>query len=312
MYIEIRVFAPATVSNIGCGFDIMGFALEQPGDEVVLRVVEQDGVSISTITGDGMRLPYDISLNTASVPVIEMKKDFGITKGIEIEIHKKMAFGSGLGSSAASAVAAAFAMNLLFDLKLSPLEITPYAIKGEMVASGSVHADNVAPSLFGGFTLIRGYNPLDIIKLDYPETLYCTIVHPHLEISTKMARELLPKEIPLKNAVRQWGNCSGLVAGLLYKDFALIGRSLHDVVAEPYRAGLIPDFYKIKQTALDNGAVGCSISGSGPSVFALSDGLERARNVADAISNLLSMGDVGFDIYLSPVNKQGPKVLYIR
>ncbi|MDZ4058825.1 MAG: homoserine kinase, partial [Bacteroidales bacterium] len=180
---EIRVFAPATVSNIACGFDIMGFAIDMPGDELVLRVSERPGVTITKISGDDKRLTYDVALNTAGKPVLSMVKAFGIEYGVEIEIHKKMPLGSGLGSSAASAVAAAFAVNKLFDLNLSNLDILPFAIEGEMIASGSLHVDNVAPALYGGFVLIRSYNPIDIIKIDVPKNLYCTVIHPHIEIS---------------------------------------------------------------------------------------------------------------------------------
>ncbi len=309
---EVRVFASATVSNIGCGFDIMGFAIEEPGDEILLRVSNSSGVKISLITGDNERLPYTPELNTAGAPVISMLKKFAPSIGIEIEIHKKMPFGSGLGSSAASAVAATFAMNHLLELNLTPYELLPFALEGELIASGSIHADNVAPSLYGGFTLIRDYNPLDIIKIECPANLYCTILYPNIEISTKTAREILPKEIPLSKAITQWGNCSGLVAGLLTNDYSLIGRSIKDVVVEPYRAILIPGYYQIQQAALNSGALGCNISGAGPSMFALSNGQEIAQKVGDTMLKELLKQNLNGELYLSPINKLGPRVLYSK
>ncbi len=309
---EIGVFAPATVSNIGCGFDIMGFALEEPGDNVIIRRVNGYETVISKITGDDGRLPYDTLLNTASIPVLAMKKDFGVDIGLEIEIHKKMPFGSGLGSSAASSVAATYAFNELAGLSLSKKEMLGYALKGEMIASGTIHADNIAPCLYGGFTLIRGYNPIDVVDIDYPNELYCAIIHPDIEISTRMAREILPKEIQLSTAIKQWGNCSGLVAGLLKNDFELIGRSMEDFVAEPLRSKLIPHYDLIKRLALSNGAVGCSISGSGPSIFAITKGQMNAVNIIKSIKDSFSNKAIKFDYYISKINKKGPKVLYIK
>lgn len=309
---EVRVFAPATISNIGCGFDVMGFAIEAPGDEVVLRISGNKGVKITLITGDNGKLTYSPEQNTAGAPVISMLKKYAPSLGIEIEIHKKMPYGSGLGSSAASAVASTFAMNQLLGLNLSPYQMLPFAIEGEVIASGSIHADNVAPSLYGGFTLIRDYNPIDIIKIECPNNLYCTVIHPNIEISTKAAREMLPKEIALSKAITQWGNCSALVAGLLMKDYSLIGRSIKDVVVEPYRATLIPGFYHIQKAAVDSGALGCSISGSGPSLFALSKGEEIAQKVGDAMLTELLKHNLEGEVYVSPINKQGPKVLYSK
>lgn len=306
---EIRVFAPATVSNIACGFDIMGFAIDKPGDEVVLRMSDKPGVRIVKITGDDGRLTCDPEFNTGGKPVVSMVRAFGIDCGVEIEIHKQMPLGSGLGSSAASAVAAAFAMNKLFDLNLSERELLPYALEGEMIASGSLHADNVAPALYGGFVLIRSYHPIDIIRLEVPGELFCSVIHPHMEISTKESRRLLPEQIPLSSAIRQWGNTAALVAGLLKGDFDLIGRSLEDVVAEPLRSRLIPGFAPMKQAALDAGALGCSISGSGPSLFALSDSRDKADRISKAMQIALNEHGLGSDLYVSAVNTRGPRVI---
>ncbi len=306
---EIRVFAPATVSNIACGFDIMGFAIDMPGDEVVLRMSDKPGVRIVKITGDDGRLTCDPEFNTGGKPVVSMVRAFGIDCGVEIEIHKQMPLGSGLGSSAASAVAAAYAMNKLFELNLSERELLPYALEGEMIASGSLHADNVAPALYGGFVLIRSYHPIDIIRLEVPGELFCSVIHPHMEISTKESRRLLPEQIPLSSAIRQWGNTAALVAGLLKGDFDLIGRSLEDVVAEPLRSRLIPGFAPMKQAALDAGALGCSISGSGPSLFALSDSRDKADRISKAMQIALNEHGLGSDLYVSAVNTRGPRVI---
>lgn len=306
---EIKVFAPATVSNIGCGFDVMGFAIDQPGDELVLRIKDEPGVTIAKITGDGGKLPLDACKNTAGKPIMAMVEHLGFKGGIEMEVHKKMPLGSGLGSSAASAVAAAFAMNELLEAGLSKKELLPFALEGEKLASGSVHADNVAPCLWGGFVLIRGYDPIDVVSIPVPDHFYCTVIHPHTEIQTKQARQILPKEIPLKNAVAQWGNTAGLVAGLLMNDFGLISRSIHDLVAEPVRAQLIPRFYQMKKAALNSGALGCSISGSGPSLFALSTSEEIAVRVAGSMKNVLDQIKLSNDIFISKVNITGPKVL---
>jgi homoserine kinase len=306
---EIRVFAPASVSNVACGFDIMGFAIDQPGDEVLLRITENSGVKISSISGDNGKLPLDPTKNTAGAPVLAILKHLGLNNGIDIEIHKKMPLGSGLGSSAASAVAAAFAMNELFEAGLSKKELLPFAIEGEKIASGAVHADNVAPCLYGGFVLIRGYDPIDVIEIPFPDDLYCTVLHSQVVINTLEARRILPKEIPLQKAKTQWGNTAGLIAGLMKKDYELISRSLVDVIIEPVRAGLIPGYEKIKNAALEAGALGCNISGSGPAIFALSTSKERAEEIGKAMKAEIDKINLAGTVYISKINKQGPKII---
>jgi homoserine kinase len=306
---EIKVFASASVSNVACGFDIMGFAIDQPGDEVTLKLNEHPGVRITNICGDSGKLPTDPAKNTAGAPVIALLKYLGINAGIEMEIHKKMPLGSGLGSSAASAVAAAYALNQLLEAGLSKEELLPFAIEGEKIASGAVHADNVAPCLYGGFVLIRGYNPIDVIEIPVPEELYCTILHTHIEINTLEARRILPKEIPLMKAKTQWGNTAGLIAGLMKKDFGLVSRSLEDVIIEPVRASLIPGYGKIKGAAMESGALGCNISGSGPAVFALSTSIEKAGEIGKAMKMEVDNIDLESTVYISKINKQGPKVV---
>ncbi|HEX2869317.1 MAG TPA: homoserine kinase [Ignavibacteriales bacterium] len=308
---EVRVFAPASVSNVACGFDVMGFAIEKPGDEVVLRLSDEPGVRITKITGDGGRLPLNPEENTAGAPVIAIKEYAAFSHGIEIEVHKKMPLGSGLGSSAASAVAAAVAADCLLELNLSKSELLEFAIKGEQIASGAVHADNVAPSLYGGFILIRGYHPTDIVEIPVPDNLFCTVLHPDTEINTKESRRLLPKEVPLEAAKTQWGNTAGLVAGLMKGDFGLISRSLKDVIIEPVRAAMIPCYEKIKNEALHAGALGCNISGSGPSIFALSDSLAAAELAGERMRLALDK-NISSQTYVSKINCQGPIVLEMK
>ncbi len=306
---ELRVFAPATVANVACGFDIFGFALETPGDEVVVRLKSEPGVTLTKITGDGGVLPLDPEKNTAGVGVIKLLHFLKSSQGIEIEIHKKMPLGSGLGSSAASAAGSLFAVNTLLGSPLTSKELIPFAMEAERAACGSAHADNVAAALLGGFVLIRSYEPLDIIEIPIKIDLYCCVLHPKIEIRTEVARQILKKEIPMRQLVVQSGNAAGLIAGLLQGDIPLISRSLEDVVIEPVRAALIPGFYEIKAAAMAAGALGCSISGSGPSIFALTQEKNQAEKVGLAMVNACQKAGVDSDLYISPINKQGPRIL---
>jgi homoserine kinase len=306
---SIKVFAPATVANVACGFDVLGFAVENPGDEVILTKKSTPGVTITTITGDDGRLTKDADKNTVGVAVSRFLNHLQIDAGIEITLHKKMPLGSGLGSSAASAVAGVFAVNQLLGMPLNQQELLPFAMEGERIACGSAHADNVAPSLLGGFVLIRSYDPLDVIKIPTPANLYSTIIHPQVEVQTKDAREILKKQIPLRDAVTQWGNVGGLIAGLMLSDYGLIGRSMKDVIVEPIRAILIPGFEDVKQAALSAGALGCGISGSGPSIFALSTSEEIAQKVGREMQNVLTSINIGSEVYISKINNSGPQIL---
>jgi len=306
---SVRIFAPASVSNVGCGFDVMGFALEAPGDELVLSFQDNPGVSFEKITGDQGRLPLDPNLNTASVAVQKYLERVDPGKGIKMILHKKMPFGSGLGSSAASAVGAVFGANLLMGEPLSRLELVPFAMAGEEIASGSRHADNVAPAMLGGFVLVRSYDPLDLVELNYPEELWVSIIYPKVEISTKSARDMLPKKIAINDAITQWGNLGSLVAGLTRGDYDLIGRSIVDKVAEPVRQKLIPRYDRIKAAALESQAFGCGISGSGPSIFALARGEEHARRIGAAMQREHSKLGTESVIFNSPINPSGPKIL---
>ena len=307
---EIRVFAPATVANVGCGFDIFGFALHEPGDEIILKVSENKGLQITKITGDEGRLPTQANKNTAGQSLLAMMNELKFESGLEMEVHKKMAIGSGLGSSAASAVASVFAFNAMLERPLSKTELLKYAIEGEKIASGeSVHLDNIAACLYGGFILVRSRNPIDIVALPVPDNLFCTVIHPQIEIRTESSRKILRKQIPLEKAVTQWGNVAGTISALYQEDFELLKRSFNDVIVVPDRSQLIPYYQDLQQVAMDSDAIGCSISGSGPSIFALSSDSETARKIGSNMSAVLTDVKIGHDIYISKINTQGPKVI---
>jgi homoserine kinase len=228
---------------------------------------------------------------------------------LDIIINKKMGIGSGLGSSAASAVAGVFAINKLLNLKLSKYDLLEHALAGEFIASGGIHADNIAPCLYGGFVLIRGYNPIDIIQLDYPSNLFCTVVYPDIEIKTCEARKILSKTVPIKDAIAQAGNAAGLTLGLMKKDFALISRSIEDKIAEPKRAKLLPCYDDVRKAALDAGALNCNISGSGPSMFAFSTSQKEAEKIGAAMKIATFTKGFNSNLYISKINKKGPVVL---
>ena len=302
----IKAFAPATIGNIGVGFDILGMALERPGDEVIARKSDTPGLRIAKITGHGGKLPYEAEKNTAGVAAMRLLEHLGEPdRGIELEIHKKMPSGSGLGSSAASAAAAVLAVSELLRTGLSKRELLPFACAGEAAASGSYFADNVAPSLIGGIVLVRDNPTLDVHRLHVPRSLYATVVYPHLEVLTRSARAILKPDVPLEAFIRQSANLGGFVVGLFNSDFGLIGRSLNDAIIEPQRAHLVPGFYDVKEAALAEGVLGCSISGSGPSVFALSANSLAAENAGIAMQRAFAKHKIESEIFLSPVNQEG-------
>lgn len=305
----VKAIAPATVANVSCGFDIFGFAVEAPADEVILTLSNKPGVVIKAITGDGGKLPLESDKNTSGVAVEAFLKELDSDAGVEIVLHKKLPLGSGMGSSAASSAAALVAVNHLFDNPFSREQLLPFAMEAERIACGSAHADNVAPSLMGGFVLIRGYEPLDVTKVPTPSNLYCTLVHPHLELKTSDSRRVLKSSIPLKDAITQWGNIAGLVVGLMKPDYGLIMRSLSDVVAEPIRSVLIPGFTGIKAAAIRSGALGCGISGSGPTIFALSTEYSIANNVAQTIQQQFADMNLKSDVFVSKINDAGARVV---
>lgn len=304
----VHVFAPATIANLVCGYDILGLALDEPGDEVLMQRTDEPGVRIKKITGDDGRLPLDPAKNTVSACVQMVLAHLGRTDvGVEITLHKHMPIGSGLGSSAASTVAGLYAINQLLGQPLSTKELLPFAIRGEELACGHGHADNVAPSLYGGITLIKSYDPLEVVPLNVPEELHCAVVFPHVDVPTRAARKMLRSKVDLKDAVVQWGNIAGLISGLFLDDYGLIGRSMKDVLIEPTRAILIPEFYEMREVALKTGALGFGISGSGPSVFAFTKSRGAAHAVTANIHAHLDEKGIACNTYVSKVNAEGPK-----
>ena len=303
----LKIFAPATVANVSCGFDSLGFAVDTIGDEMTFTKTSEKGVKITNITGAD--LPYDVDKNAASAVIKKILLDAKADFGIALTIHKGFSPGSGLGSSAASAAGAAFGVNQFLADKYSNLELTKFAMFGEEVACGSAIADNVAAAIYGGFVLVRSYEPLEIIKLPVPEALRVVAIHPQIAIKTKDAREVLPKEIALKNAVIQWANVGGLVSGLFTNNYELICNSLVDVIVEPFRKGLIPFFDEVKTNALNAGALGAGISGSGPTIFALCKGEKSAKDVYKAIESTYKETGIGFEMFISKINPQGMKII---
>ncbi|MEQ8478491.1 homoserine kinase [Fulvivirga sp.] len=303
---SIKVFAPATVANVGPGYDVLGLALNNIGDYMQLTLNESGIIKISMSDPD---LPTDPEVNVAGVAARALLDHLKSKNGVSIKIHKNVKAGSGLGSSASSAAGAVFGVNELLSQPLTRLELVPFAMAGETASSGKAHADNVAPSLLGGFTLVRSYNPLDVIKLSYPTSLYVTAVHPHIEVKTSDSKKMLKKEISLELAVAQWGNLAGFVSGLASSDFDLISRSLEDLVVEPIRSMLIPGFESLKEAAKHNGALGCSISGSGPSVFALCENKSIAEKIGLEFRKIYNQLDMSHDVHISQINPIGCKTL---
>lgn len=306
---SIKVFAPATVANVACGYDVLGFALQEIGDELTITKTNKAGLTITDIHGS-KELSKHPEENVVTVSAQAMLDAIGKPGyGFQFELTKKVKPGSGLGSSASSSAAAVFGLNRLLGEPFSRKELVQFAMQGEKLASGVAHADNVAPSLLGGFTFIRSYNPLDVLQLDYPEELCATVVHPQIEIKTSDAKRMLKQQIELRDAIVQWGNLGGLIHGLSKGDFDLIGRSLNDVIAEPIRGILIPGFQEAKVRSQQNGALGCSISGSGPSLFALSQGMKAAQSIAETFRSLFE--EIGLESYVhvSSINPKGAEVL---
>ena len=304
---EIKIFTPATVANISCGFDILGLCLDTVGDEMVVREVPEKGIKITKITGQ--KLPLETHKNVAGVAGLALLENVDASVGYEIEIYKKIKPGSGIGSSAASAAGAVFAINELLGKPFSKQELIYFAMQGEKLASGSEHADNVSPVILGGFTLVRSYQPLDVLKINTPNDLYATIIHPQIEVKTADARAVLKNQVSLKKMVTQMGNFGGLISGLFTNDYDLIGRSLHDEIIEPNRLVLIPEFNKVKKGVIHAGALGAGISGSGPSIFALSKGERTANFVGETMAKIYNNTDIDYDIHISKINQQGIKIL---
>ena len=304
---EIKLFSPATVANVACGFDVLGLCLDTIGDEMVVRKVDKKGVRITKI--EGFKLPFETELNVAGVSALAMYQELQPDCGFEIEIKKNIKPGSGIGSSAASAVGSVYGINALLGSPLNKTQLTQFAIKGEALASGSEHADNIAPALFGGFTLVKSVNPLEILQIPSPDNLYVTIIHPQIEIKTAISRAILPKNVPLEDAINQWANVGSFIHSLHTSDYPLMQRSLHDVIIEPHRSKLIPHYNEVKQQTLNAGALGTNISGSGPSIFSLCKGIENANKVRGVMTNIYSNTGIEFDVHVSKINTQGVKVI---
>lgn len=303
----IKLFCPATIANLSCGFDVLGLCLDTIGDEMIIHKTAEKGIRITKITGAD--LPFEVEKNVAGVAAIAIVNEINPDFGFDIEIHKKIKAGSGIGSSAASAAGAVFGINELMGRPFSRKVLVHFAMKGEALASGSEHADNVAPALLGGFTLVRGYNPLDVIRIESPSELFATVIHPQIELKTSEMRAVLEPTVSLKSAITQWGNLGGFIAGLYTSDYDLMHRSLHDEIIEPLRGKFIPKFELVKRIALENGALGAGISGSGPSIYALSKGLETAKKVAFAMHKTYSDTGIPFEIHVSKINPEGIKII---
>jgi homoserine kinase len=309
---SVRVFAPASVANVAVGFDILGFALDKPGDEIRVSFADRQtgGLQIIAIHGADNKLPLVVEKNTAGFAAQQLLQHLGKENlAIDMEIHKKMPFGSGLGSSAASAAAGVMAVNALLDYPLSKEDILHFAVLGEQIADGAYHADNVAPSLLGGMILIRNNEDLDVHQLPIPDELYAAVVHPEVEVLTKDARDVLSDKVCLKQSIEQNGNLAAFILGLVNADYELMSRALKDVIIEPQRAKLIPHFYEVKNAAVKAGALGCSISGAGPSIFALCRGLAAAQKVGAAMENIFIQAKIDNQLYVSKINQKGAVVL---
>jgi len=304
---SIRIFSPASVANVSCGFDVLGFCLGPIGDEMVVHKSTQKGIRITKI--EGQDLPTDPQKNVAGVAAQALIEAHPVGFGFDIEIYKKIKPGSGIGSSAASAAGAVFAINELMGRPYNRSELVQFAMAGEQLASGSAHADNLAPVLLGGFTLVRCNDTLDIVKLPTPKDLFATLLHPKIELKTAHARAILKKNVTLKQAIQQWGNLGAFVSALYTEDYDLLSRAMVDKVIEPARAMLIPEFESIRSSALQAGALGSGISGSGPSIYALSKSKAQAEKVGQAMRKATENLALEVDLYISPINPKGITIL---
>jgi homoserine kinase len=303
---KITVQCPGTVANLVCGFDILGMALHAPFDLMEVRLLDEPKITVTS--RDGFPLPTDPAQNTAGAPLLAMLEELDKRIGFEVIIDKKIKPGSGIGSSAASAAGAVVAANHLLGNPFSKEDLIRFALFGEKVASGVKHADNIAPCIYGGITLIRSIFPLDIVSIPAP-TLHVTVVHPQIEVRTSDARQILRKQVLLKDAIRQWGNIAGLVAGFIKNDYDLIGRSLEDVIIEPVRSMLIPGFDQVKQQCKAAGALGGGISGSGPSIFMLSKDETTARQLSTIMHDIYQRIGLDHHTYVTTINQQGVQII---
>jgi homoserine kinase len=299
---KIKVKVPATVANLVCGFDILGMALNDHFDEMELELTEEPGIHITHT--DEYNLPEETEKNVAGVALQALAEAYGKPIGFNVAVHKKIKPGSGLGSSAAGSAGAVVAANYLLDNYFSQEDLVRFAMNGEKLASGVKHADNIAPCIYGGVTLIRSVFPLDIIPISSPP-LFVTVVHPQIEVKTSDARQILRKEVLLKDAIKQWGNIAGLVTGFLKSDYDLISRSLEDVIIEPVRSILIPGFDDVKKMSREAGALGGGISGSGPSIFMLNKDEQTAQQIKIIMEDVYTKLGLDFKCYVTTVNSNG-------
>lgn len=311
---SVTVFAPATVANVACGFDIFGFSLDGPGDQVTASLAAEPGVKIDRITGDDGRLSSEPHRNAAGVAAMAVLQQCDRTIGVSLRLHKGIALSSGMGGSAASSVAGALAVCRLLELDWSESQILLCALEGERAVAGTPHADNAAPCLHGGFVLVRGQGKnIRITPLPVPAGLTCVLIRPHIELETANARQILPDHVPLEDAVKQWGNTAALVAGLYSGDLSLLKESLFDAIAEPVRRAQIPGFLEVKEAALIAGALGCSVSGSGPAMFAICENMLVAEKVSDRMSRTLeSATNCEFDLTVSSMTAKGARIITAR
>ncbi|WP_445381873.1 homoserine kinase [Robiginitalea sp. IMCC43444] len=300
---SISIFSPATIANLSCGFDVLGLALDGVGDKMKIGLCADPGLRITRITG--CDLPMDTDKNVAGIAALALLDESTYRGGVEIEIHKQIKPGSGIGSSAASAAGAVWGLNKLLGNPFEATELVRFAMQGEKLASGAAHADNVAPAIFGGITLVRCSDPLDIVSIPCPSEMFACVLHPQIEIKTSDSRGLLKTTIPLSKGIRQWGNVGGLVAGFFKSDYGLISRSLEDCIIEPTRSLLIPGFAELKTAAMQSGALGFGISGSGPSMFALCRGKQQARKTARAMEASFTTKSIPFEMHISRINSDG-------
>lgn len=304
---EIKIFSPASIANLSCGFDILGVCLNDIGDEITVRKTKEKGIKILKVTGQ--KLTLDVNKNVAGVSALALLKETNVDCGFEIEIHKGIKPGSGIGSSAASSAGSVFAINELIGKPYSSKELIKFALEGEKIASGAAHADNVSAVLLGGFIFVRDSLNFDIFKLKTPIDLAFTILHPQIEVKTSESRALLQRPITLDKMITQSANLGAFISGLYNEDYNLISRSIKDVVVEPIRSILIPEFDKLKEISLSNNALGFGISGSGPSVFAMSKGLVNAKKIRDLLKVNYSKLGLSFDIHTSSVNEKGIQII---
>jgi len=303
---RVTVHAPGTIANLVCGFDILGLALDKPYDIMELEIIEAPEVRITN--GDDYNLPTDPEKNVAGVVLLAIMEEYDNTFGFHLHLTKQIKPGSGIGSSAASAAGAAVAANELLAKAFSTDELVQFAMLGEKLATGVKHADNIAPCILGGVTLIRSIYPLDILSIPSP-SLHVTVVHPQIEVKTSDARQILKQQVSLKDAIRQWGNIAALVAGFFKNDTALISRSLEDFIIEPIRSILIPAFNEVKEASKQAGALGGGISGSGPSIFMLSTSEEIAGRIEHEMKKIYNALQIDINTYVTSINSEGVKVI---